>query len=257
MKSLQTVIFFHILESYCSNITQVMGCRNFVSNKAVNLRAKAFNMRSISAFILGPLFFLLAALFTPPVAWGYSVQVKSGAKSCFVVTTTIGVPITGSYEIIVPDPNYVYVSVVGPNGFLHFEKKSSDKSDKEDASEGFFSFDAEIDGDYTMCIANGDDNDNDGIPRLIAFNFRAVAQGERDYQFAGLQSELQDLSEGLNFLKDHQSYMNLREDLHKGSLESINVKVLCWTILEAIILISMALWQIMYIRSFFETKRRL
>jgi len=33
--------------------------------------------------------------------------------------------------------------------------------------------------------------------------------------------------------------------------------VLCWTILEAVILIAMTVWQIYYISSFFETKRRL
>jgi hypothetical protein len=95
------------------------------------------------------------------------------------------------------------------------------------------------------------------VARLIAFNYRAVAVGEVDYQFIGLQSELSDLREGLELLKDHQSYMNQREDVHKSSLESIDDKVLLWTVLEAVILIAMAFWQISYIRSFFETKRRL
>lgn len=108
-----------------------------------------------------------------------------------------------------------------------------------------------------MCISNGNQENNDGIERLVAFNFRAVPQGEHDYEFVGLQSELTDLSEGLELLKDHQSYMNQREDVHKDTLESINMKLICWTILEVTILISMALWQIMYIRSFFEIKRRI
>ncbi|KAJ1430257.1 emp24/gp25L/p24 family/GOLD-domain-containing protein [Ochromonadaceae sp. CCMP2298] len=191
----------------------------------------------------------------------YSVEIKSGMSSCFIVKAVVGVPITGTYEVIVPDPKYITVKVTGPNGFLHFEKKTSDleaeEKDKEEESEGFFSFDSELEGDYTMCISNGVDEDGDGIPRLVAFNFRAVAHGQQDYQFLGLQSELSDLSEGLELLKDHQSYMNQREDVHKLSLDSINMKVLCWTVLEAVILISMSLWQIMYIRSFFETKRRM
>lgn len=190
---------------------------------------------------------------------GYSVDVSPGGKSCFIVKTVVGVPITGTYEVIMPDPKYITVKVKGPNGFLHFEKKPSEEEaeDKETDSEGFFQFDSELAGDYEMCIYNGDELKNDGIPRLVAFNFRAVAQGQQDYQFVGLQSELTDLSEGLNLLKDHQSYMNQREDVHKLTLDSINMKVLCWTVLEAVILIAMSFWQIMYIRSFFETKRRL
>jgi hypothetical protein len=193
-------------------------------------------------------------------AHGFSIEVKSGAQDCFLVSVNTGVPITGSYEVISPDPKYVYVTVTGPTGFLHFENKvvySMENVDKEDASEGFFSFDSDVDGDYKMCIANGNPSNNDGVARLIAFNYRAVAVGEVDYQFVGLQSELSDLREGLELLKDHQSYMNQREDVHKSSLESINDKVLLWTVLEAVILIAMAFWQISYIRSFFETKRRL
>lgn len=189
----------------------------------------------------------------------YSIDIKSGTTDCFIVKTTAGVPITGSYEVIHPDPLYLGVTVKGPKGFLHFEKVAPffDPEDKGDASEGFFSFDAEIEGDYTMCISNGNPTQNDGVTRIVAFNFRAVPVGEQDYQFVGLQSELADLKEGLDLLKDHQSYMNQREDMHKATLESISVKVICWTVLEAVILVAMACWQISYIRSFFETKRRL
>ncbi len=190
----------------------------------------------------------------------FSIEVQAGAMDCFIVTTATGIPITGSYEVIGPDPKYIHVTVNGPTDFLHFENKivyDMENVDKEEASEGFFTFDSDINGDYTMCIANGNPSTNDGISRLIAFNYRAVSVGEVDYQFVGLQSELADLREGLELLRDHQSYMNQREDVHKFSLESINDKVLCWTVLEAIILVAMAFWQISYIRSFFETKRRM
>lgn len=191
---------------------------------------------------------------------GFSVDVVPGSTDCFIVKAGLGVPITGSYEVIHPDAEYISVEVKGPKGDLHYEKKRKEKTEEnqeEDASEGFFSFDAEIAGDYTFCISNGEEEDNDGIPRLIAFNFRAAAEGEQDYEFVGLQSELADLKEGLELLKDHQSYMNQREDVHKSTLESINTKVLCWTVLEAIILIAMACWQTLYIRSFFEIKRKM
>jgi hypothetical protein len=189
----------------------------------------------------------------------YSIDVLAGDRHCFIVKAANGVPITGSYEVIHPDAKFISVTVTGPKGYLHYEKSTKDKSEEEqeDSSEGFFSFDAELDGDHTMCISNGNEQENDGQPRLIAFNFRASPEGEQDYQFVGLQSELADLKEGLELLKDHQSYMNQREDVHKETLESINAKVLCWTVLEAIILIAMSFWQITYIRSFFETKRRI
>eukprot|EP01039_Chlorochromonas_danica_P005275 gene5275-5810_t len=214
---------------------------------------------------------LLITLILLPFISSYSIDIAPGGKECFIVKAAVGIPITGSFEVIHPDANYISVTVTGPKGFLHYAKKNSqhenndkeeeniDKHGGEESSEGFFSFDAEFDGDHTMCIFNGSEQENDGFSRLIAFNLRATntENGEEDYQFVGLQSELVDLKEGLDLLKDHQSYMNQREDVHKGTLESINVKVLCWTVLEAVILIAMAIWQISYIRSFFETKQRL
>ena len=187
----------------------------------------------------------------------YSIDVLAGDKHCFVVVAQAGVPITGSYEVIHPDAQHIAVTVTGPKGFVHYEKTPKSDEAHEDLSEGFFSFDAELDGDHTLCVENGNENENDGQPRLIAFNFRATPEGEQDYQFVGLQSEIADLKEGLALLKDHQAYMNQREDVHKETLESINAKVLCWTVLETIILVAMAFWQITYIRSFFETKRKI
>lgn len=206
-------------------------------------------------------FLLIFGIALIPSLQAFSVDIVPGSTDCFIVKASVGAPITGSFEVIHPDAEYISVDVMGPKDDLHYEKKSKSKTeestDPEEATEGFFSFDAEIAGDYTMCISNGSEKENDGVPRLVAFNFRAAAEGETDYQFVGLQSELTDLKEGLELLKDHQSYMNQREDVHKATLESVNTKVLCWTILEAIILVAMALWQTMYIRSFFEIKRRL
>jgi|LauGreSuBDMM15SN_2_FD.fasta_scaffold167798_2 hypothetical protein len=192
-------------------------------------------------------------------AHSYSIEVESGDTHCFIVNAAAGIPCSGSFEVITPDPEPVVVRVTGPKNKLHFESKyKGDDLGEQNLSEGSFQFDADADGDYKMCISNGDrETGGDGVLRTVAFNFRAVANGQKDYEYAGLDSELAALRLGLDSLRDHQSYMNQRENVHKMTLESINTKVLCWTILEAVILIAMTVWQIYYISSFFETKRRL
>ena len=141
---------------------------------------------------------------------------------------------------------------------LHYESKYDDSNEDKDLSEGTFSFDTNDKGDYTMCLQNGTEDNNDGIIRVVGFNFRIMNSIlTSSYEYAGLETELNDMKLGLELLKDHQSYMNQREDLHRSTLDAINTKVLCWTILEAIILIGMAIWQISYISGFFETKRKL
>lgn len=195
-------------------------------------------------------------------AFSYSIVVAPSAPpQCFIVTTTADTPCTGSFEVISGDPDSLVVSVIGPppDSTIHFESSFKDGVDADrDLSEGSFSFDAPVDGDYVMCISNSAAI-TDTTDRVVAFNFRSLKRedGELNYEYVGLDTELVELLEGLNMLKDHQSYMSQREDVHKNTLEGIKIKVMCWTVLEAVILIAMAFWQISYISAFFETKRRL
>ena len=166
----------------------------------------------------------------------------------------------GSYAIISPDPDPISVTVTGPppESTVHFSSKLKTlKGEESSTSDAEFSFTAEAAGDYQICIANGDEEHNDGESRLIAFNFRAIGSGFHNYTYPGLDIELGELKQGFEVFKDHQSYMNQREDIHKETLESINNKVLFWTILEAVLLIAMAYLQIKYIANFLETKRKL
>lgn len=177
-----------------------------------------------------------------------------------MVSATAGLPCSGSYEIISPNPEPISISVVGPTptNKVYFESKYSGPGAlRSDQTEGSFTFDAEIDGDYSLCFANGNSNSNDGKSKLIAFNYRVVDNGEADYELPSVQSELLDLQQGLNFFKDHQSFMNQRENIHKLSLERISWKVTGWTLFETILLFAIAWWQITYIRSFFELKRKM
>ena len=65
------------------------------------------------------------------------------------------------------------------------------------------------------------------------------------------------LTKGLHNLMDHQSYMRQREEQHAIEMESISSRVFIWTIVEAIVLVGMAVWQIFYISNFLEVKRSL
>lgn len=192
----------------------------------------------------------------------YSINIEPGESSCFSVTAAKDDSCTGSFEVLTADPSPIIVTVHGPsptkrNYFESRQKKGTNVKTEKELSEGTFSFDADSDGDYELCISNGTE-DNDGVMRIVAFNFRVSQDAEEGvYEYAGLESELAEMRQGLDLLRDHQSYMGQREDLHKETLESINTKVLCWTVLEAVILIGMSFWQISYISSFFETKRKL
>lgn len=210
-------------------------------------------MRFLSLLLFCSFWFMVAS---------YSVTIEPEEEHCFIVTAAQGDSITGSFEIITPNPIPVAVTVRGPEPkrTVHFESKQGegvDEKSEKDLSEGSFQLEAEDEGDYTMCISNGKEEESDGAARIAAFNFRTSELDEGDYEYNGIDQELSEMRQGLDLLRDHQSYMGQREDVHRDAMDSINTKVLVWTILEAVILVAMAFWQISYIRSFFETKRRL
>lgn len=189
--------------------------------------------------------------------YSLSVTIQPSQSECFFVTTTPETPCFGSFEILSSNPEFLSVVVRGPqplNKLLHESRYRGAGAIDIHETEGSFSFTADVEGDYSLCIQNEETNEE----KIVAFNFRCVEiAGDIDYEFASMQTELFELQRGLNFLKDHQSFMNQREDRHRAILESTNFKVLSWTILEAIILIAIALWQIAYISKFFETKRKM
>lgn len=187
----------------------------------------------------------------------FSVTVKYKSENCYIVTSESAETVSGSFEVITGEPEQIIVSVNGPPpiNYLFYESMYKSGPDAEkDLSEGEFSFVANKAGDYKLCIRSNDKVFKEDT--TVAFNFRTLS-GEKDYKYKGLESELVELKQGLDSLKDHESYMSQREDVHKETLDSINFKVICWSILEAIILIGMAAWQISYISNFFETKRKL
>ena len=201
--------------------------------------------------------FVISLFYTETEAFSILVPYKS--EQCFVVTAASSDSVTGSFEVIDGEPKQVIIKVLGPPpiNFIHYESQFKSGVDSEkDLSEGEFSFIANKAGDYKMCIGSNDAIFVDKEKILVGFNFRTLT-GEQNYKYKGLESELIELRQSLDSLRDHESYMSQREDIHKETLNSINFKVICWSILEALILIGMAAWQITYISSFFETKRKL
>ena len=150
-------------------------------------------------------------------------------EQCFIITASQGSTCAGSFEVITPNPIPIIVEVIGPKPkeTVYFQSKQREgvdvKSEKE-LSEGSFEFEADEEGDYSMCIGNGKEI-ADGITRTVALNFRTTELEEGDYEYNGIDQELAEMRQGLDLLRDHQSYMGQREDVHRDAMDSINTKV--------------------------------
>jgi len=63
------------------------------------------------------------------------------------------------------------------------------------------------------------------------------------------------LRDEMELLLDHQEYIKKRESDHRHIVEQTFSMVRKWTILEAIVLVTVAFGQVTYLKRFFETKR--
>lgn len=197
--------------------------------------------------------------------YAYTITLYDRETQCFQAFALSGSTCTGKYEVLSDEESIVEISVVGPlPDEQMFYKKVYDGNVEEKSEESgeAFQFDAVMKGDYTMCLTNGVKNDSNSgfIPSTIAFNFHvglAKQQGGGSSNYNSLLVELDTLQQGLDFIKDHENFMNQREDLHKESLDAINGEVLYWTVLESVILVCLSVWQVTYINRIFETRRKL
>jgi emp24/gp25L/p24 family/GOLD len=71
----------------------------------------------------------------------------------------------------------------------------------------------------------------------------------------GLQKSAMHVTDQWENMHDHFNYMHYREAEHRRMSEQINDRVMGWTILESLLVVTMAIGQVMYWKSFFEQRR--
>ena len=183
------------------------------------------------------------------------IRLEAGARECFLLDVSKEAAVSGNFELIsegvTPEPLGVVVSGAAGADPLYETHGQPD---------GTFAFDVADDGVVDLCLSNGDASNNDGRARTVGFAIRASVHHpstDGEGSMDALLDVSEELNEGLLTLTDHQAYMRRREEHHAAVLESTRARVLWWTVAETAVLIALSLWQILTVRAFFETKRRL
>ena len=70
-----------------------------------------------------------------------------------------------------------------------------------------------------------------------------------------LEKEVRALSDMLNQVKDEQSYIVVRERTHRNTAESTNARVKWWSIFQLGVLVGEGVFQVWWLKRFFEVKR--
>ncbi|KYK55617.1 endosomal P24B protein [Drechmeria coniospora] len=125
-------------------------------------------------------------------------------------------------------------------------------TDKAVAS-GDHSFTANQDGIYTYCFGNQHWGAN---TKEVSFNVHGVVfVSESDLPTDPIESEVRRLSDLLAQVRDEQQYIVVRERTHRNTAESTNARVKWWNLFVIGVVIGESLFQVWWLRRFFEVKR--
>ncbi|THC97545.1 hypothetical protein EYZ11_002968 [Aspergillus tanneri] len=117
----------------------------------------------------------------------------------------------------------------------------------------YYTFTAKTDGKYVYCFSNEGWTSNS---KEVSFNVHGIVYvPESEMEQDPLEVEVRHLSELLAQVKDEQSYIVVRERVHRNTAESTNARVKWWSIFQLAVLIGEGIFQVWWLKRFFEVKR--
>ncbi|QPG99701.1 hypothetical protein C2857_002360 [Epichloe festucae Fl1] len=120
-------------------------------------------------------------------------------------------------------------------------------------STGDHSFTARSDGKYTYCFSNQHWVANS---KEVVFNVHGVVYvSESELPSDPIEAEVRKLSELMAQVKDEQQYIVMRERTHRNTAESTNARVKWWNLFVIGVVLGESLFQVWWLRRFFEVKR--
>lgn len=146
---------------------------------------------------------------------------------------------------------------------------------QKDVSNGDFSFTAKHDGKFLYCFGNEHWGSNS---KEVSFNVHGVvyvseADAPQDplekagtshpltfRPISGLyvvadRNTVKELTELVESARDEQSYIVVRERTHRNTAESTNSRVKWWNLFVIGVVVGESLFQVWWLRRFFEVKR--
>ncbi|KJZ73545.1 hypothetical protein HIM_07101 [Hirsutella minnesotensis 3608] len=120
-------------------------------------------------------------------------------------------------------------------------------------STGDHSFTAKHDGKYTYCFGNQYWGANS---KEVSFNVHGIVYvSESELPADPIETEVRHLSELLAQVQDEQGYIIVRERTHRNTAESTNARVKWWNLFVIGVVVGESLFQVWWLRRFFEVKR--
>jgi len=182
---------------------------------------------------------------------GFTFSVDATKEECFFETLQKGAPASIMFQVVQGGFLDVDIEIKAPDGKVIYNA--------ERQTEGKYNFASHMDGLHSFCFVNRMSTLTPKVVSMILDIPNAQDQDKsslaKQEHITPLETAILQLSEGLNSVMNEQGYMRMRERAHRNTSESTNSRVVLWSLFEVVALLAMSLWQIYYLRRFFEVKR--
>lgn len=194
-------------------------------------------------------FFGLAAFLLTTVGKtnGYFITVDAHSEECFFEEVEKGTAMGLVFETSEGGFLDIDIKVLDPDGKIIYQG--------ERESNGKFTFSASKTGVYTYCFGN---QMSSMTPKTVMFNMEVGEPPSADHEEGdhnSLESMIDGLKSALKGVKHEQEYMTVRDRIHHDINEATNSRVVLWSVFEALVLITMTVGQVYYLKRFFEVRR--
>ena len=193
--------------------------------------------------------YLTYFLFLISVVTAHNVLIAPYGKQCFFENLNKNDELAISFQVGSRNPHNAEQYTVdfyinSPQGKTLLKKVDIDHGD-----ESIRALDA---GKYTYCFSN---EKTARVALDVSFNIHGVVYVDvSDPKLDTLDYAIQRLSQLTNDVKAEQTYLVIRERTHRNTAESTNSRVKWWSVFQIIVVAANSIFQIYYLKRFFEVQ---
>ncbi|KAI8379709.1 emp24/gp25L/p24 family/GOLD-domain-containing protein [Radiomyces spectabilis] len=174
-----------------------------------------------------------------------SIDIGPHKKECFFEDLNVGDKLTVTFQVGEGGNLDIDFSIVDPQGSLI-------KNERQMA--GTHVVQANREGRYVYCFSN---EMSSVTAKSLSFNVHDMERLQETAQqhIDPLEREIRELAESIFAIKSEQDFFEQREKQHRNTAESTNSRVKWWSLGQLSLLAAVCMWQIYYLKRFFEVKR--
>lgn len=206
------------------------------------------------------LLFLLAIV---PCVFPLYFHIKESETKCFIEELPEETMVVGNYRTQPQNEDGTFADTSSGFG-IHVEVKDPYGDivmSKDYEASGRFAFSTHASGEHSICLHTDSKRWFGGKTIRVHLDLR-VGEASNDYDLiakkehlSAVETRLYQLLAQAKQIANEQAYQRTREATFRELSESTNVRVLWWSIAQALVLVITGYWQLRHLKSFFEAKK--